>query len=205
MAGLGNNYLRVTLNFLDAPTGAKCTSALYYKKTAGADPVFANIVSIADAFRTAYLTAVPPSLSDSCQVTHLQLDWKGAGTEVQGNSSAGPIVGAVSGESTLPEEVVAEIQRRTGLQGRNKRGRVFWPFVPESFNEEGGEISTGGLAAYGGVAEMIASNVTAIGTEWIPQTPDYKTGSLTAVIQTRVCTSLLSRRDRRFVKKLSYQ
>jgi len=197
-------YLSVTLNFDNTLTSAKATCRLYYlPQSAGAfNPTLANIATFANGFRTAFLAASQPALTADCRLSSVRLRWVSGGTEVEGDNNNGNIVGSASGD-TLPEEDVIVIQRRTGLIGRKNRGRVFWPFVPKSFCDEGGELSAAGLAAANGLATMVKSVVTSNGVTFDPQTINFKDGQCKLIVQTGYLTATASRRDRRFPHRMT--
>jgi hypothetical protein len=54
----------------------------------------------------------------------------------------------IGGVSMAPTQAAAVVKKITGLAGRAFRGRVFVPFIPDSFLTTGGELSAGVSAAY---------------------------------------------------------
>lgn len=200
--GLPATYMRATLNFSDTATGAKAHCVLWYLPTSGTPSItLANIATYANDFKTAFATAVAAALSQEAQLDSVTLKWVQAGTEIEGQNTNGVVAGTVESEN-LPEEDVLCIQRRTGLQGRTKRGRIFFPFVPAAF-EADGELNTTGKAAAAGLAGMVKSTVTANSVSFTPKTLDHKNAVLETVVQAGYITATTSRRDRRFPKQLT--
>lgn len=196
-------YLGVSLLFVNDATQAQASCRLFYlPQSSGAfNPSLANITTFANGFRTAYLTAGAAALTTNCRIATVRLRWVSGSNEVEGDNNNGAITGSVTGE-TLPEEDVIVIHRRTGLIGRRNRGRIFWPFVPEVFSDEGGELTALGLTAAAGLAAMVKSPVTSNAVAFDPYTIDFKDGIARQVVQSGYLTSTASRRDRRFPKRL---
>jgi len=200
--GLPSTYMRVALNFKSNRTSAQAHSVLWYLPTSGSPTItLANIAAYANDFKTAYGTAVAAALNEDCEMSSVSLKWVTGGNEVEGDNTNGSITGGVVSD-VLPEEDVFCIQRRTGKQGRSKRGRIFFPFVPEMFVEDG-ELNTDGKAAAAGLASMVKSIVTANGQSFTPKTLDHKNAVLETVVQAGYVTATCSRRDRRFPKVLT--
>lgn len=193
-------YTKVTMYFSNPTTNAKAQCVLWYLISAGTTPSLSTVVTHANSFRTAYSTAIAAALPTACNLDKVTLRWVSGGSEVEGDNSNGVVAGTVSGD-VLPEEDVIVIQRRTGFVGRNKRGRIFFPFVPEAFQADGALNSTG-LTAAAGLAAMVKSNVVSGATTYNPQTPNWKDGGLLAVTQAGYVTTTCSRRDRRSPKTL---
>lgn len=200
--GTPGTYTRATLLFENLNTNAKATCALWYLLAGGTPPTLATVVAYANSFKTAYSSAVAPTLSPLCQVTNVTLKYVSGGSEIEGQNSNGAIDGTAASGENLPEEDVVCIQRRTGLQGRNKRGRVFWPFVQEA-NQLDGRLTDEALSLYLNVATMIKSDVTHAGNIFHPYTLDHKNSVLVPIVQAGVVREICSRRDRRFPKVLT--
>lgn len=199
---LPGTYVKVTLHFRNVDTSSQAHCVLWYQMTAGTTPTLANVGTFANAFKTAFSTAIPPSMAENCEVQKITLKHVTGGSEVEGDNTNGTIAGTVTSSDTLPEEDVVVIQRRTGLVGRNKRGRVFWPYVPETFQADG-ELQGGAITVYTAIATMIKNPVTGSGNTYSPCTLDHKNGILVPVVQTGVVLQICSRRDRRSPKTLS--
>lgn len=194
-------YVKVTAKFKNTTTGSVANSVFWYLKDTGPDATLSTVTTYANNFKTAYETALSAWLPDACQVQAITFKQVIAGTEVEGQNSNGVIGGSVTGFDILPEEDVLCIQRRTGLVGRNKRGRVFIPYVSEDFQEDG-ELNAGGLANALLIATMIKSDVTAGTAVFFPCTPDWKNSVLVPVVQAGIVRQVCSRRDRRDPKVL---
>lgn len=202
MPGLPATYTRATLHFENTITTAKATCALYYLITAGTPPTLATIGTVASGFKTAYSAATAPTLNPDCRVTKVTVKYVSGGNEVEGDNTNGVIAGTHPSSDVLPEETVVCIQRRTGLVGRSKRGRIFWPFVTED-DQADGALTEDGQTIFGAVAQMVKSDVIASGITFKPHTLDHKNAVLVPIVQTGVVIELCSRRDRRFPKVLS--
>lgn len=195
-----STYLSVTCRFKNSVTSALATSRLYYLPQSAFSPTLANIATFANGFRTAFLTAVTGAHCPDVVMSSVALRWVSGGLEVEGENNNGVIVGTIPGD-TLPEEDVLVIHRRTGMIGRQNRGRVFWPFVPKDFVGDGGELSASGILAAVALAGMVKSNVVSNGTTFIPQTIDFKDAVARPVVQSGYLVATGSRRDRRFPKQ----
>lgn len=195
--GLPATYLRVDVLFHKGATGSKAMCTLWYLKAgAGTDPTLATVASYANDFKTAYSAAISGWLPEDCEMYAVKLKWVSGGNEVEGQNTNGAVGGASPGEC-LPEEDAVVIQRRTGLQGRSKRGRIFLPYVSEDYQEDGELNATGKLKA-AGVATMVKGQVTAQTVVYDPYTLDRKNGVLVKVVQAGYQNGICSRRDRRF-------
>jgi hypothetical protein len=201
---LPTTYYKITLHFRNTLTSAKANCVLWYlpTSTGSAAPTLTTIATFANNAKTAFSTAISGSTTSDCEMSGLTLKYVNGGAEVEGDNNNGAIGGTESAD-TLPEEDVYCIQRRTGGIGRNRRGRVFFPFVPVSFVALGGELTTNGKAAAAALATMVKSSLTMNGIPFTPQTIDWKNGQCVPVVQTGYVTATCSRRDRRFPKTLT--
>jgi hypothetical protein len=198
---LPSTYMKVTLLFRNPDTGSRATCVLWYLPTSSIGTVTnANIVTFANDFKTAFASAVAGALGAPAQCLNVTAKWVSAGNEFEGQNTNGTINGAVSGD-ILPEEDVICIQRRTGKQGRTKRGRIFFPYVSESFQEDG-ELNDAGIAGATALATMVKNLVTANSVQFTPKTLDHKNGVLETVTQAGFPTNTCSRRDRRSPKQM---
>lgn len=196
-----STYLRATLSFRNVTTGSRAHVALWYLPSSlgATPPSLATVTTYANAFNTAYATAVAAALTTAHQLTSVTLKWVTGGAEVEGDNNNGPVAGTVSGD-TLPEVNTMVIQRRTGLVGRMKRGRIFFPYVPESFQDEG-DLSGSGITAAAALAGMVKSDVVASGVTYKPQHFDHKNNVLVPVVQAGYLNQVTTRRDRRSPKQ----
>ena len=195
-------YTKVTMHFQSNIDLARAHCVLWYLITAGATvPTLATVSAFASSFKTAFSTALVGALANGCNLTGVTLKYVVDGNEVEGDNTNGTVDGIISGDY-LPEEDVLCIQKRTGLVGRSKRGRIFFPFVPE-IHQENGDLNAAGLAAAAGLATMVKSNVVHSSTTFGPHHLDNKNSLLIPIVQTGYVTTICSRRDRRNPKTLT--
>jgi len=196
-------HMRVEMR-LYGPEGATAGMLFYYTDTDGLLPDIGSMPASAEFF---YDTLGPPIAA--CMVPgtgvlqaictfnsgSLQLDAVSTGTALPGTQTAGDI---------LPEEDAIVLQKRTGLQGRNKRGRWFLPYVPEDF-QENGELNATAFTALGPLAEVLrADQVDPIGpTTWNPVLADSKTGVWEDIRDVRIVRQVCNKRGRRDPKRLT--
>lgn len=193
-------HLAVTLRLLHRDDEANCI--LYYTKSSGPGPEPASISDEADwfdaAFRAKMLLCINPDVRWlGTRVRYLTTD-----LDLEGYSTDGSAVGTAVSDDTEPEEVAVLIQRRTSLPGRNKRGRIFLPFVPSDYLE-GSALNETAIGFYSAVALEIAETQinTATANTWTPVQPNWKDGNLIPVTHTRLDSEVKSRRDRREPKR----
>lgn len=195
-------YLKCTLHFRCDDTGSRAQCVLWYLQGSGAiAPTLSTIAAYANSFMTAFTAGTSAMLAENSRFAKVTLKWVSGGNEVEGDSTLPSVPGTAAGD-TLPEEVVVCIQRRTGQIGRNKRGRIFFPYIPEAYQQDGNLMGLG-VSAATGLAAMVRNKVTHSGGQWEPQTPDWKTGVLVPVVQAGYVEQLCSRRDRRDPKVLT--
>ena len=204
-------YITATLNWSSA-SGSHNT-ILYYKPT---DLVITqqNIVAVADfilaKLGTACRAVIPPYIKFNPIVVRTH----GDGTDLEDTSSEASGAGTYTilqselglGENdVLPEGNQVVIQRRTGLAGRSKRGRVFIPYVPETFCDNS-TLNAVGLPKYKTLAQKIAQSIEAgdNGETLDACTPDFKNQVMVHVTHARVVSEVLYRKDRREPKRPVY-
>lgn len=195
-------YMEAKLVMLEVATQNEASFTLFYKLQTGPEPVAGDIEQFANDFMTAYTSAMTDASTTAHHFNRVELIWRdGSSVYVDGISTVASVQCSASGD-VLPEQNCVVVQRRTGQPGRNKRGRVFIPFVPESY-ANGSSLSVTGHGAYQAIAGMIASNVTAGPDDsvFIPVTKNYKTATLENVVQGRFLTEIGTRDDRKFIKR----
>lgn len=194
-------HLRVNVMCREIATAKVHKFGLFYVLGSGTAPDFDTIQTVANDFKTAFAGAMPGVLTTGHDFFGVEVVYTGGGAQIDAVSNTAASTGTVSGD-TMPEEVAVLIQRRTGLQGRSKRGRVFVPCVPDSF-VTGSTLTSTAMTAYLGVAEMIKNDVetNAGALVWESRQPSYATNTLLAITQSRVGLEVVSRRDRRFIKR----
>lgn len=110
-------------------------------------------------------------------------------------------VGTVAGE-TLPEDDAVVLQRRTGLSGRSKRGRIFVPFVPEGLQDTS-RLTTAGIEAYQSLGTAMKQAIEVGEGSLIPKHKDFKNQMLHTVLGVNVVIDTCNRRDRYAPKRKS--
>lgn len=193
-------HLRVRVMVRETATAKIHGFNLYYVN-GGTHPLSEEIQVIANNFKTAFNAAMPGILTTAHEFLGVEVVYTGGGVQLDAMSAVAATAGTVSGD-VMPEETAALIQRRTGLQGRAKRGRVFLPCVPDSF-VTGSALTGAALTAYTAVAEMMKNTVVTevADPDWEPRQPSPSTNALLPITQTRVYSEVVSRRDRRFIKR----
>lgn len=195
-------YMEAKIVMLEVATQNEAAFTLFYKLQTGPEPVAGDIEQFANDFMTAYTSAMTDASTASHHFNRVELIWRdGSSVYVDGISTSASVQCSATGD-VLPEQNCVVIQRRTGQPGRNKRGRVFVPFVPELYSN-GSTLNTTGVGAYQAIAGMVASNVTAGPDDsvFIPVTKNYKTATLENVVQGRFLTEIGTRDDRKFVRR----
>lgn len=173
----------------------ECRSRLYW--TPDTPPTSStDMTALANAIMANYATVVPGMLSNNCKFAGVYVRYTDPAVEREGYSTSANIIGS-NAFLPLPDEVCIEIRRRTGLAGRQKRGRIFISGLPSSFNDDG-VISAAGRTATIALAAKIGpdQNFSPLGLcharHW-----DRKDNTLLGVSQAQATNIFVSRRDRR--------
>jgi hypothetical protein len=134
----------------------------------------------------------------------------GGGTDLEAtsayNSEAGDSEPLVVGTGDLfPESVAVCIQRRTGLAGRQNRGRIFLPFVPEAAFLDSA-ITVNAAVLYRRLAFKLSQGfeVTGLAGVLFPVHLNRKDGAIPVLTECRVVSETSTRRDRRQPKRPSF-
>lgn len=191
-------HLVVDLNFL-GPAAAKATCRLYYKPTISEPNNDTDMNALADIFFAAFDNLLAAVLADTCFFLNVRVRFLDNTSDLEGFSTDNSEAGAADG-TFHGEEIAVVIQRRSNSPGRNKRGRIFLPFVPQTFVNES-SLSGPAVTAYKAVATAMEAERTYDGTTYVPCTPNFKDGFLEEVKQCRLVGEIMSRRDRRFPKR----
>lgn len=168
---------------------------LYYTETTGTITL-ANILNAADEIHAIFNAEVISSLISQC--TFKTMVRKLTNTvDIEGAFTDAPSSGDIEDSETLPETDAVVMRRRTGKPGRNKRGRIFWPYIPESLQKDG-QLTDDGVDIYKAIAYKLKVPLVlaTTGVTLTPVTPDFKTNALEIVTDTQVVGSIMSRRDR---------
>lgn len=134
-------------------------------------------------------------LSSDCQYAGIVLHSKNGTAELISESGEG----ADSGDGdaiSLPDEVAAEIQKRTGQVGRSKRGRLFFSGLPNTSNDDG-VLTADAKTTLGLLAAFIGADITASGTVLHPRHYNRLANTLDIITRCRPVSVFASRRDRR--------
>lgn len=166
-----------------------------------------DMTNVADSIFAAWDGPWAATLPTSASFHSVLARVVGGSQDWEAGSTDSPVAGSVVSEPH-PEEVAAVIQRRTGLAGRHKRGRIFLPFVPETFTADS-TLTTGpalGVSRYTDLAGILGDPIqVGNGGPIITSVqPDRKLGMLHPVAEWRVATEVMSRRDRRAPKRSAY-
>lgn len=154
-------------------------------------------VAFANSVFAHYSAAYAAMLSSSCHFQRTYVRYVSTTQERDAWSTTGPVVGGVA-YPPLPDEVCAEIQRRTGQLGRQNRGRIFISGLPSS-EQNDGVWSAATIARLKALAALIGPDQVFDGDlpscharHW-----DRKENQLKGVSQARATDICVSRRDRR--------
>jgi hypothetical protein len=194
---IGTEHLEVYLNFL-GPEANQQSCKLYYTALSGG-PVAANATAIADVFFAKFDGLFAAVLSDDVFFLNVKVVWQGTLDQFEGFSTDNSTAGTAD-QPYMGEEIAVVIQRRTNIRGRNKRGRIFVPFVPVSFCVRS-TLTTAALTKYKAIADAMETNTVSGSVTFVPGTPDFKGSVIEDVKQCRVVTEIMSRRDRRNPKR----
>lgn len=192
-------HVKVTLVFGHNDQVATC--GLYYSLDSGNITV-SNITAVCDELKAAWRGVVIKVISTECRFDGVEVRYHAGAIALDGRSSDAPDAGLGTGD-ILPEEDCVVLRRHTGLAGRNKRGRIFFPFVCES-NQSASKLSAGAISDYKDIAyKMKVPMVLAVtGVTMVPQQPDFKGSTFDPVVETAVVVDVLNRRDRRSPKRI---
>lgn len=172
---------------------------LYYIKTAGTDPTQAQLNTFANTIFTTLAVSLLPVIAGAAQFRQVRMLIAGGSAEMEAYSNVGAADGSGSGDM-MPEENAVVIQRRTGLPGRSKRGRVYIPYVSEEAAIDS-TLDAPYITLYKSLATALKTPLVSGGITLSPRTPSFKDSTLYPVVETRVLSEICSRRQRRFPKR----
>lgn len=199
LIGLPAHY-RAVLRFSRGSVVASCT--LYYASP-GTTPDPDDIGTYASDVAAKVEGAILPLLEPTTTFDGVDLFYKASDLDLQGASSAGPQNGTAAAGDILPEEDAVVIQRRTGQPGRNSRGRIFLPFIPEVFALDS-KLTAAAITKYQtlctSLMEPVASGPEG-GVILQPRHYNKKASVFQPIIAWRVVDNTCSRRDRRAPKR----
>lgn len=192
-------HITATLNFARNNAVASCILYYFTEAEVDAEEVDDIASAIYDHFNGDLQACFEP-----------ETDWLGVNVvsltsdaRFEASSEAAPSPGSATAGDVLPEEDAVVIQRRTGLRGRGKNGRIFLPFVPEAFAIDSA-LTSAAITKYKALAAKIAQPIAAIeGLPHVlePRQPNFKNNLLLPIVSCRVVDNTCSRRDRRTPKR----
>jgi hypothetical protein len=200
-------HLEATLTWTSS--SASYQSKLYYTVSEGM-PDLSVLVQVADFINAKMQSALRAVIPDYITLQPVTVRVRGGEVDIEDQSSEPAAVGTWTGGGTEPEDDVLPegdqivIQRRTGLAGRSKRGRVFLPFVPEQLVDNS-TLNAVGLPRYKTIATKMSQTIDMGGLgDAQPVTPDYKNQTMRNVTHCRVVSEVCTRRDRRAPQRPVY-
>lgn len=199
LIGLPSHY-KANLRFSRGSVVAGCT--LYFVSP-GVDPDPDDFGTFASDVAAAVETAILPCIEPTTSFDGVDLTYKSSDLDLQGASSAGPQSGTAAAGDILPEEDAVVLQRRTGQPGRNSRGRIFLPFIPEAFALDS-KLTAAAITKYQAVAAALMVPVASGpegGVILQPRHYNKKAGVFQPIVAWRVVDNTCSRRDRRAPKR----
>lgn len=176
-------------------TGHICTNRLYWQPDTP-PTTSTDMIALANQVFAHYAPKYADLMASSCHFISVHVRYNAPTTDIDGWSTAAVVDGVID-EDAMPDEVVYEIQRRTGLTGRQNRGRIFISGAPVTANTEGLVHATFRTALIA-LAALIGPDQTfsAVGLcharHW-----DRKDNVMRGVSQARAVGEFASRRDRR--------
>jgi hypothetical protein len=197
-------HFRAVFTFERVGVTATCT--LYYLHGSGGQPEAADMNQVADFIQTTHAQKFAEIMAYPVRVLPCNVYWRDGLNSFDGISTDGPVDGGVGTQAlpldALPEQDALIIQRRTNLAGRSKRGRIFVPFVPESFFADS-TITATALPIVKTLATSLVKVLTntPFGYDLTPCQPSWKTGTMHQVTGCRIVSEVGSRKDRRNPKR----
>lgn len=176
-------------------TGHICVNRLYWQPDTP-PTTSTDMIALANQVFAHYAGPFANLMASTSTFGSVHVRYNAPSVDIDGWSTTLPVDG-VYDEDALPDEVCYEIQRRTGLIGRQNRGRIFISGGPVTANREGIVHDTFRTALIA-LAALIGPDQTfsAIGLcharHW-----DRKDNVMRGVSQARAVGEFASRRDRR--------
>lgn len=193
-------HFQVQIPWLDSTTGFTASCSVYFRRSAAGEPAEAELQTFIDGFDTATDNARQAATTESIDCQRCKVKIIGGVTELEvGSAGAGVRMGTVA-DDVLPEDDAVVIQRRSGLSGRSKRGRIFVPFIPKTF-VEGSHLVPDGYEAFQSVATAFFSDRVIGAITYKPILLDRKNELLVDITAANVVLEICNRRDRYNPKK----
>lgn len=188
--------LRTIYHYSDESNNSMSTTAYWEPDTLYLTST--NMVTVAnDAFDQgiAVLAHVMPII---CFISHCHVLYTSGGPGgdfFEGVSTHAAAPGTIATQDTLPPEAALIIRRRTGQQGRDKRGRMFIGCIAEGIQTDG-VIDVANVAAARAVAGFFGADRTFGGIVNHARHWDRKTNTMIAISACVAMRHLGTRRDR---------
>lgn len=158
---------------------------------------------LADGIKAHFVNQIRSVLIDHCYFNAVVVRMVGYAEQWDAQSTDAASQGLIIETPAMPEEVAVCIQRRTGLPGRDMRGRVFMPYVPRTFLVNESRLSDDAIAAYRALGIRFRTVISGLlATAWTPVHISRKTGLAAQVKDTRVDIDVMSQRGRRAPKQV---
>jgi len=154
------------VTFVGTLAGEQCVNTFYYKQeTSWTDTELQDLADDLDAvwggFVASWMYATYEYLRTEVKGLRSAADYV-----VSSNANAG--TGGLTGGSSMPNNVAISVARKTGLTGKNARGRVFIPVTNTSLLNLSNTITSAFEAAIISLVEGLDAAASAI--DWVPVT-----------------------------------
>lgn len=187
------------------PDEQRASCLFYYVLESGTDPEVGTMAAHVEFFYDLFAPKVAAIMTAGTGVLQMIGTWKFGSTYLDAVSTGIPVAGTISEEDILPEEDSIVLQKRTNLQGRQHRGRWFFPYIPESLQQDGELVS----AAYTGLNPLCeflrTQQVNAVyepASTWNPVHANSKDGVFERIHDVRIVRQVCNKRSRRSPKRL---
>lgn len=189
--------LPATIAYFDmlVQTTFRTCSSRHYFEFATPPTTQAQLTALADAASALVAVKIKGILSSDCGYLGLYMRYKTGGTDIEAFSSEGADAGD-GDPDPLPDEVCAEIQKRTGQVGRDKRGRYFFSGISSAAQADG-VLTDGFKPGLAALAAFLGADIAGGTSVLHARHYDRKTNTLIPISQCRPVAVLASRRDRR--------
>jgi len=198
------NHVQVDVSVYSGVDSNPMTCRLWYA-LAGDPPVIGSLDTYADEIMEFIQAEWAAVLTTGTTVGPARVRWQ-IGTEEHFSwSSGGGTAGTVSASEILPETAAVVLRKYTGDNAPNRRGRMFLPLVPETFQTLG-RLTSGAATAYTALVGALSAEVTGDtldgdGVVLSPVQPNHKDQTLHAITSWALVIDVHTRRDRQAPKK----
>lgn len=166
----------------------------------GAEITIANIATVADALYSHFSPTLRACIPTTCSFWNLGVRFKTLSTDLEGYASDAGEAGTVASE-VLPEYAAVCMRKRTSIPGRQNRGRLFFPCVPETFQNKG-RLTDAAATTYKAFATLLDQDFVSagVGMTFAPFLHNRKDIQLVRITQMQLTIDLCTRRDRAWPK-----